>query len=66
MFILIVMLVAFFGLLSVCSPRSGWYLSYGWRYKDAEPGDAALLMQRLGGVFVLVVAVVGFIFALHQ
>ena len=29
------------GLINAISPATGWYLSYGWRYKDAEPSDAA-------------------------
>lgn len=32
------------------SPYSAWYISYGWRYKDAEPSDAALLFTRIGGI----------------
>ena len=37
------------GIWNVASPRSVWYLSYGWRYKDVEPSDAALVLGRVGG-----------------
>ncbi len=35
------------------SPRSAWYCSYGWRYKDAEPSEAALVIGRLSGIAVI-------------
>ena len=31
-------------------PRAVWYLGYGWRFKNAEPSDAALMFGRMGGV----------------
>ncbi|MBE6961774.1 MAG: hypothetical protein E7445_04890 [Ruminococcaceae bacterium] len=34
-------------------PRSAWYLSYGWRFRDAEPSDAALTAHIIGGVVAL-------------
>lgn len=41
------------GLWYTLSPRSAWYLSWGWRYKDAEPSDAALVVSRISGVLVI-------------
>ena len=35
------------------APRRAWYLSYGWRFRDAEPSDAALAVQVCGGVVAL-------------
>lgn len=32
------------------SPYSAWYVGWGWRYKDAEPSDAALFLTRIGGI----------------
>ena len=43
------------GLFAVLSPKNIWYLSWGWRYKGAEPSDAALMLERLGGVVVTAV-----------
>ncbi|RUT47153.1 hypothetical protein EJP82_08205 [Paenibacillus anaericanus] len=50
------------GILGVASPYSAWYLSIGWKIKDAEPSDAALAMHRTVGViaslagFILIVS----------
>jgi len=38
------------GIIMTASPYTGWYLSTGWRFKDAEPSDAALFMNRVSGV----------------
>ncbi len=46
------------GLINAISPATGWYLSYGWRYKDAEPSDAALILGRIGGVLGIIVGVI--------
>lgn len=43
------------GLFEAVFPKAAWYLGYGWRYKDAEPSDAALLFGRVGGVIVIVI-----------
>ncbi|HEY2839858.1 MAG TPA: DUF6199 family natural product biosynthesis protein [Pirellulales bacterium] len=46
-------------LLSVISPRTVWYLRYGWRYKNAEPSDLSLVVTRISGVLgIVLVAVV--------
>lgn len=46
------------GVVNAIFPRAMWYLSYGWRYKHAEPSDAALLVGRSGGVVMAVVGVI--------
>ncbi|WP_454189863.1 DUF6199 family natural product biosynthesis protein [Paenibacillus sp. Marseille-Q7038] len=46
------------GLIAAISPYSAWYLSVGWKFKDAEPSDLALGVERIVGI-VLVIA--GFI-----
>ena len=45
------------GLWNVLSPKSAWYISHGWRYKNAEPSDLALLIARVSGVILLVMGV---------
>lgn len=45
------------GIFNLVSPRTAWYLSYGWRFKNAEPSDAALVLGRLGGGLVTLIAV---------
>lgn len=52
-FLLIVM-----GIFQLVSPQTAWYLSYGWRYKDAEPSDIALVMERVGGVVAIIVGII--------
>ena len=52
------LLIIGLGIWGVAAPRSVWYLSYGWRYKDAEPSDMALVAERLGGGVAIVVGVI--------
>lgn len=40
-----------FSLLAIVSPRTAWYLRDGWKYKDVEPSNAALLLTQVGGFF---------------
>lgn len=51
------LLVICFGLFDAISPRTAWYLSYGWRYKNAEPSDAALIIGRIGGIVCIVLGI---------
>nr|WP_325298506.1 DUF6199 family natural product biosynthesis protein [uncultured Dysosmobacter sp.] len=46
-------LLAVIGLFNLLAPRASWYLSYGWRFKDAEPSEAALVLGRVGGGFAV-------------
>lgn len=48
------------GLISAAFPQVVWYCSYGWRYRDAEPSEAALLVCRGTGVLALVIGIVMF------
>ena len=43
------------GAFGTFAPRAAWYLEYGWRFRDAEPSDAALTVQIIGGVILLLV-----------
>ena len=43
---------------NIIFPYSSWYLNYGWRYKDAEPSDAALILARLSGVIIIIITLV--------
>ena len=46
-------------------PREMWFLQGGWKYKDAEPSDMALEVNRIGGILIIVVGIiVGVIFIL--
>ena len=46
------------GIWGLASPQSAWYLSYGWRYKNAEPSDLALVLERIGGGAALIAGII--------
>ena len=46
------------GLWAVISPRSAWYVCFGWQYKDAEPSDEALYVFRVVGGFAIFLGVI--------
>lgn len=48
------------GIFEAVSPRTSWYLSYGWRYKNAEPSDLALGLGRVAGVVMIIVGIICF------
>ena len=45
------------GIFNVAAPKASWYLSDGWRFKDAEPSEAALEWGRFIGIVLIVIAV---------
>lgn len=49
------------GLVSLIWPRSAWYISYGWRYKNAEPSETAITFERIGGVIAIIIAFIIFL-----
>jgi hypothetical protein len=55
-FIAIIMLV--FGIANVAAPEAMWDVFEGWKFKNAEPSDAALQMRRIGGIVTIVIAVI--------
>ena len=54
---LAVIVVIALGVFGVISPQSVWYLEYGWRFKDAEPSNLALLLNRIGGIAAIVLGI---------
>ncbi len=52
------MILILLGVFHAVSPHTMWYLSYGWRFKDAEPSDLALFAERAGGIVAIVAGVV--------
>ena len=46
------------GIFNLAAPKASWYLSYGWRFKDAEPSDAAITLSRIGGGIAVVIGVI--------
>lgn len=48
------------GLFNILAPNAAWQLNYGWRFKNAEPSDAAIEMSRIGGIVAIIVGVLIF------
>lgn len=49
------LLFIFIGLFGVVSPHSAWYLEVGWKLRDAEPSEFALIAHRVGGAFIVLI-----------
>jgi len=45
------------GIFQLACPEAAWHLSYGWRYRNAEPSDAALVFGRIAGGIVVIVGI---------
>lgn len=58
---LLAILVLAAGIFNLVSPRTVWYLSYGWRFKNAEPSDAVLIVNRLGGGVIIFIGIILFL-----
>ena len=60
--LLLFLVLLVIGGFALAAPQVTWYLEYGWRFKDAEPSDLALWVNRVIGFIVIVFAVVWFFF----
>lgn len=54
---LIILLTAV-GAFYALRPKNAWFLSFGWRFKNAEPSELALKVNRFIGILIIVIAVV--------
>lgn len=59
--LLIVVLIAV-GIFNLFFPQTSWYLGYGWRYRNAEPSEAALALNRIGGGIAVAAALLLLLF----
>lgn len=55
---LVALLLCGVGIFNLAAPKVSWYLSYGWRFKDAEPSDAYMALARIGGGIAIVIGVI--------
>ena len=55
MFILFKLIFTVFALIGILNPKLTWQMSEGWKFKDAEPSEAYLVMTRITSVVVLIV-----------
>ncbi len=60
--VLVMILLIGIGAFNTAAPHAAWYLEYGWRYKNAEPSDLALGLNRAGGIVAIIVAIFIMIF----
>ena len=52
------LLLLIIGGINTAWPQAAWYLDIGWKVKDAEPSEDALIWSRGVGVVVLIIAVI--------
>lgn len=48
------------GLFCMLSPKSLWWLSRGWMYKNVEPSDLVLLIYRIVGIIAVLFGLISF------
>lgn len=53
-------LLVIFGVLEAAFPQTFWWLSHGWRFKDAEPSDMAIGLGRASGVIMVIAGIICF------
>lgn len=58
--IILSLLLLAIGIWFVSAPRSAWWISRGWWFKNAEPSDLALILCRLGGCMLVFVGIISF------
>lgn len=46
------------GAFYAVAPEKAWHWNVGWRFKDAEPSDAALTFNRVIGIVVIILGVI--------
>jgi hypothetical protein len=53
------------GIWSIISPSSSWYLSDGWKYKNAEPSEVALTLIRIAGLIAILAGIAFIVIPLY-
>lgn len=46
------------GAFLTIAPQTAWMLEYGWRFKNAEPSDIALTVNRILGVVLIFIGII--------
>jgi hypothetical protein len=57
-FIIVPMLCIISSLTAIVSPEKAWYYQEGWKYKNVEPSDRALISIRISGIIGVVCGIV--------
>lgn len=50
-------IVLIVSIIAIFAPRFTWFLSTGWRFKNAEPSNLVLVVNRIVGVIAAVISV---------
>ncbi len=53
-------LLIILGIFEAAFPQASWWLSHGWRYKNAEPSDLVLGLGRTVGVVLILIGIICF------
>lgn len=48
------------GIWFISAPRSAWWISKGWYFKNAEPSDLSLIVYRVGGCMLVFGGIISF------
>lgn len=56
--VLVGMILFLIGVFNAAAPRTAWYLTKGWKYKNLEPSDAAIELNRVIGVIAAIIGIV--------
>ncbi len=52
---IIKLIFTIFCLIGIINPELSWKMSEGWKFKDAEPSEAYLIMTRIMSIVILIV-----------
>lgn len=62
--VIILAIIAVLGILQTIFPEQAWKIRKGIWYKDAEPGDLAIIMTRISGIVTVILCVFFYILTL--
>ena len=54
----LILLLLIVGIINTAWPQATWYLDVGWKVKDAEPSEGAIMYGRVIGIVLLIIAVI--------
>ncbi|EHQ89458.1 DUF6199 family natural product biosynthesis protein [Desulfosporosinus youngiae] len=54
-FIFIKIIASVFLLITIINPRITWMISEGWKFKNAEPSELYLMINRIMAVVIFIV-----------
>ena len=48
-------IVSIFLLIGIINPKIAWMISEGWKFKNAEPSEVYLIINRIMAIVILIV-----------